>query len=203
MRQDFSRRKWRWPDLTAQDLGDVMVYLRGLPAARNAPVRLEISAGSQGEALFQSKGCAACHTAKLALTARLKGKTLTDIGVAMWSHASKMAANSPRLEVDEMRDLLSYLWAEQFFQDSGDLSAGRRVFKEKSCVSCHNDPSTGAPQLPRAGQSFTSSQMVSALWHHGPQMHEQMKSKSIAWPRFSGKEMADLVGYLNSSVKGK
>jgi hypothetical protein len=43
--------------------------------------------------------------------------------------------------------------------------------------------------------------MVSALWHHGPQMQEQMKSKSIAWPRFSGKEMADLIAYLSSGAK--
>jgi mono/diheme cytochrome c family protein len=201
MREDFNRRKWSWPELTAQDLGDILVYLRGLPAARNAPVRLEINAGSTGEAVFRSKGCAACHTGKLALATRLKGMTLTDIGVAMWSHASKMAPNTPRLEVDEMRDLLSYLWAEQFFQDSGDSSAGRRVFRNKRCATCHNDPSSGAPQLPKTGQPFTSSQMVSALWHHGPQMQEQMKSKSIAWPRFSGKEMADLIAYLSSGAK--
>jgi mono/diheme cytochrome c family protein len=203
MREEFGRRKWRWPELTSQDLGDVLVYLRSLPAARNAPASLEITSGSEGEALFQSKGCAACHTAKLALAPRLKGDTLVDIGVAMWSHAPKMAPNSPRLEAGEMRDLLSYLWADQFFQNSGETSAGRRVFKNKRCVTCHNDPSSGAPQLPKAGQSFTSSEMVSTLWHHGPQMQEQMRNKSIPWPRFSGKEMADLVGYLNSNIKEK
>jgi len=203
MREEFGRRKWPWPELTAQELGDVMVYLRSLPEMRNAPFSLEINGESQGEALFQSKGCAGCHTAKLSLTARLKGDTLIDIGVAMWSHAPKMPPSPPRLEVGEMRALLSYLWAEQFFQDSGDPSAGRRVFKNKRCASCHNDPSSGAPQLPKAKQSFTSSEMVSTLWHHGPQMQEQMKSKSIPWPRFSGKEMSDLIGYLSSSEKGK
>ena len=199
MRQEFARRGWRWPDLTAQDLGDIMVYLRGLPSARNSPISLEVNSGSNGEALFQSKGCAGCHTAKLALTARLKGDTLTDIGVAMWNHSSKMAANPPRLEVDDMRDLLSYLWAEQFFQDSGDLSAGRRVFKDKRCVVCHNDPASGAPPLPKPAQAFSAASMVAALWHHGPQMQAQMKTKSIPWPRFGSKEMADLIAYLNSA----
>ena len=43
-----------------------------------------------------------------------------------------------------------------------------------------------------------SATMVSALWHHGPGMLDQMKAKSIAWPRFDGPEMANLVAYLNA-----
>jgi hypothetical protein len=39
--------------------------------------------------------------------------------------------------------------------------------------------------------------MVSALWHHGPQMLDQMKAKNIAWPRLTGADMANLVAYLN------
>jgi hypothetical protein len=40
--------------------------------------------------------------------------------------------------------------------------------------------------------------MVSALWHHGPQMLDGMKVKGIAWPRFEGAQMSDLIAFLNS-----
>ena len=40
--------------------------------------------------------------------------------------------------------------------------------------------------------------MVSVLWQHGPSMLDQMKTKGIAWPRFEGTQMADLIAYLNT-----
>jgi hypothetical protein len=40
------------------------------------------------------------------------------------------------------------------------------------------------------------------LWHHGPQMLDQMKTKGIAWPRFEGSDMANLIAYLNAQNKG-
>jgi len=100
-----------------------------------------------------------------------------------------------------MRELLSYLWARQFFEDSGDAGRGKRIFATKHCETCHGDPSTGAPKL--TGGAFSGITMVSALWHHGPRMLEQMKSKGIRWPRFERREMSDLIAYLNSSGPGK
>jgi mono/diheme cytochrome c family protein len=162
-------------------------------------VRFAIASGAKGEALFQSKGCTACHTAKLALPARLKNKTLTDIAAAMWNHEPKMAAPPARLDIEEMSDLVSYLWAEQFFEDSGKPAFGRRVFAAKRCATCHEDPSSGAPKLAGAGRSFSGAAMVSTLWHHGPRMLDQMKSKGIAWPRFERAQMSDLIAFLNSA----
>jgi hypothetical protein len=40
--------------------------------------------------------------------------------------------------------------------------------------------------------------MVAALWSHGPKMLDLMAQKKIAWPRFSAREMADLIAYLNA-----
>jgi hypothetical protein len=34
-------------------------------------------------------------------------------------------------------------------------------------------------------------------------MMEQMKRQGTPWPRFDGREMADLIGYLNSAVVPK
>ena len=202
MREDFAKKKLAWPELTAQDLTDMLVYLRNLPSAPNANARIEITAGTNGQALFDSKGCASCHNGKAALTSRLKGKTLTDIAVAMWNHEPRMPAAPAPLELVEMRDIASYLWAEQFFKDQGNPAAGGRVFTAKHCATCHNDPSSGAPKLTGASRSYTAATLVSVLWHHGPQMLDQMKTKGIAWPRFEGSDMANLIAYLNAQNKG-
>ncbi len=208
MRQEFLRRKLRWPELTSQDLTDILVYLRGLPATRNAVARVEISSGANGQALFDSKGCAACHTGKNTLPpslkgATLKGETLTDIAVAMWNHEPKMPAAPKPLSVDEMREIVSYLWAAQFFEDQGNAAAGARVFTAKRCAVCHDNPSSGAPKITEMKRSFSAATMVSALWRHGPGMLDQMKAKGIAWPRFDGAEMANLIAYLNTQNGGK
>jgi mono/diheme cytochrome c family protein len=197
MREEFARRKLPWPQLNTQDLADMLVYLRNLPAGRAGPARVEITAGAQGEALFQTKGCGACHTGRLALAPRLKGRTLTDIAVELWNHVSKMAPNPPRLNPVEMQELTSYLWAEQFFADAGKASVGEGVFRARSCDVCHGGAGSGAPRLPVPGRQFTSATMVSALWRHGPDMEQQMKARRIPWPRFTAVEMAGLIAYLS------
>jgi len=191
----------RWPDLTAQDLADVLVYLRNLPTPPTKPAVFRIGAGTDGAAVFTSKGCAKCHESGAALAAKIKGQTLTEIAASMWNHAPKMAAAGAkpvRLEAGEMRELLGFLWAEKFFEASGNAAAGRRVFAAKRCTSCHEDASSGAPKLGRSGKSYNGATLVSVLWRHGPRMLDQMKTKSIPWPRFERGQMSDLIAFLNS-----
>jgi mono/diheme cytochrome c family protein len=199
MRVEFAKRHLKWPELTSQDLTDLLVYLRNLPEIRNAAVRVEISTGAEGEALFRSKGCAGCHTGKLALAGRSRGTTLTDIAAAMWNHQPRMAAAPPQLTIGEMREVASYLWATQFFEDAGDAVAGRHVFIAKRCAVCHEDAASGAPKL--IGRTFNGATMVSGLWRHGPRMVAQMTAKGISWPRFERTQMADLIAFLNSTKR--
>ena len=203
MREEFDKRNVRRPELTAQDLSDILVYLRNLPAMRSSTVQFATTPGAHGKELFESKGCVKCHVGNLALPPRLKGKTLTEIAVDMWNHQPKMATVPAALNAEEMRELVSYLWAQQFFEGGGNPVAGKRVFTAKHCASCHNDPSTGAPKLTGAGRSFSAVTMVSALWHHGPTMLEQMTRKDIPWPRFDAHEMSDLIAHLNEGNRGK
>jgi mono/diheme cytochrome c family protein len=196
MREEFVKRGLSWPELTSQDMTDLLVYLSNLPAMRDATVRVEISTGVEGAALFRSKGCEGCHTGSLALPPRLKGKNLSDIAAAMWSHQPRMASAPPELTVEEMREITSYLWAGQFFEDTGAAAAGRRVFTAKRCATCHEDAASGAPKL--AGKTFNGAIMVAALWHHGSEMLDRMRAKGIPWPRFDGTQMSDLIAFLNS-----
>jgi mono/diheme cytochrome c family protein len=202
MRTEFARRKLSWPDLTAQELADILVYVRNLPGAAALQPRLEITAGTNGPELFRSKGCAGCHNGTPPVP-NLRGRTLTEIAVDMWNHPPRSARTLTPMTLEEMRELVSWLWAEQFFVDAGNAGLGRRVFNAKQCVRCHNDPSSGAPQFPKDGDSFSAGRMVSALWKHGPAMQEQMRSRNIPWPRFDSNEMADLIAFLNYGSKAK
>ncbi|HLH16053.1 MAG TPA: c-type cytochrome [Bryobacteraceae bacterium] len=191
-----------WPYLSGQDLADLLVYLRNLPETRGKPAGLAVTTGAKGLELFQSKGCAGCHESGTALAVRIKGRTVTEIAAQMWDHAPKMRAAGARtaeFRPGEMSELLSYLWARQFFEDSGDPARGARVFVAKRCAGCHT---TGhAPDLTAGDAVFSGPAMISALWRHGPAMLDEMKAHGIPWPRLDAADMSGLIAYLNHKKK--
>ena len=148
MREEFARRKLAWSELTPQELADMLVYLRNLPAERAAPPASKFPPAATARRCSNPKDARPVTPGKLDLGSRLKNKTLTDIAVEMWNHEPRMTPNPPQLSLEEMRDLVSYLWAGEFFKDSGSPSAGGRLFTSKHCATCHNDASSGAPFSP-------------------------------------------------------
>jgi cytochrome c551/c552 len=201
MQAESGARGATLPQLDAQDLTDMLVYLRNLPESRSKTGVFRLEMASTDEPVFQSAGCANCHQTIEALIGQGKGKTLTETAADMWNHAPRMiAAGAPAapLAPGETQALVRTLWTTKFFEDSGRPSLGRRVFASKKCTVCHNSASSGAPQVPIAGREFSGAVMVSVLWEHGPNMLDQMKAKGIAWPRFEGTQMADLIAYLNT-----
>jgi mono/diheme cytochrome c family protein len=199
MRQSFARRGIEWQALTTGELDDILAYLRSLPETRELTSRFSNTSGAAGQRVFQSKGCARCHTGALALENRLHNMTLTDIAVDMWNHAPRMMQPPPELSEEEMRSLLSYLWMRQFVYAGGSLAEGKKVFEERHCADCHAGGSHGAPQLPGQARQYSEVSIMSALWRHGPQMLRRMKEAGISWPMFrNAQEVADLIAYLNS-----
>jgi len=189
------------PQISAQELTDILVYLRNLPGTREQAGVFRSEASGSGEAVFQSVGCAKCHQTVDALALSVQGQTLTEIAAGMWNHAPRMAAaGAPAVPLapGQMRDLIGSFWTAKFFQDAGRAASGRRVFASKNCTVCHNDAASGAPHLPAPGRDFSGAAMVSVLWRHGPRMLDQMKTKGLPWPRFDGAQMADLIAYLNT-----
>lgn len=199
MREAFARKKIAWQQLSAQDLSDILAYLRNLPETRGLPAKFSFTTGEGGQAIFEAKGCVKCHVGRLALEDRLHNLDLTEIAVDMWNHAPRMIQPVPQLSVDEMRQLLSYLWMRQFVYAKGDVGRGKQVFAAKRCAECHASGEHGAPPLPGQGRGYSEITIISALWKHGPQMFTRMQQAQIGWPRFNNPEqMTDLVAYLNS-----
>lgn len=198
MKAAFAERKISRPDVTGQDLTDMLVYLQNLPETRGLAGNFHFSESNEGAQLFQSKGCAGCHTGKMGLENLLRNQTLTDIAADMWDHQHLMKQPPPQLTPDEMRQIIGYIWTRQYFRGNGNPAAGKKVFADKQCATCHNNPSSGAPNLSKGKSAYSDITMVSVLWDHGPTMLERMRQKGIAWPRFTAPQMADLIAYLNS-----
>jgi mono/diheme cytochrome c family protein len=198
MRQAYAERKLRWSPLTAQELTDMLVYLQNLPETRELASAFSFPPSESGATLFQSKGCAECHQGRLALEERLRNLTLTSIAVAMWNHQANMKLPPPSLSQEEMRQILGYIWERQYLRGSGDAVRGAKVFTEKGCASCHNDPSSGAPHLGKRPEGYSDISIVSVLWRHGPTMLDRMKQRNLPWPRFTAEQMGDLLTYLSA-----
>jgi mono/diheme cytochrome c family protein len=196
MHDEFTKKKLHWQAITAQELTDMLVYLQNLPETRGLAANLSFPPSDAGEKLFESKGCAGCHTGKLALETRLHNQTLTEIAVDMWNHQPKMKNPPPNLAPEEMRQIISYIWAKQYFTGSGNAERGKKVYTEKSCATCHE--SGAAPKLARGKDGHSQITIVSALWGHGPRMLELMTEKKLAWPQFTAPQMSDLIAYLNT-----
>jgi mono/diheme cytochrome c family protein len=216
IRAAFSNRKLAWPVLTSQEIGDMLVYLQSLPETATVSRTLQPPPMDSGEKLFQSKGCAECHTGANApenlmkndarvstspwgrargssLQDRLLNQTLTDIAVDLWNHQPDMQQPPSTLAPEEMRQIIAYIWARQYFTGKGNAPGGKRVFTEKHCATCHDDLSSGAPKLERGKDAHPDITMVAALWQHGPRMLELMNERNLSWPRFTAQQMTDLI----------
>jgi cytochrome c2 len=209
-------KKIAWPNLTAQEFSDLLVYLKSLPETRSAQAEFSLSDPQLGKNLFDSKGCIRCHVVNAQEANKISipvhgrpADSLAAVAAMMWNHAPSMNESGkgdiPRFEGGEMNHVLAYLFWAGFFDDPGDPRVGQKIY-EKRCAECHARGGAGAPDLaflrsrpgPDGQRKLSAITMTSALWKHGPGMLAVLKSKGKEWPMFQGTEMADLIAYLNS-----
>jgi cytochrome c2 len=189
-------RKRHWPQLASQELADLLIYMQNLPENRSSVHTFTLPTGEGGKALLESKGCTGCHMELLALEGRLAQKTLTDIAASMWNHAPAMREKAAELSVDEMREILAYVWSAYFFRSPGNVADGRNVFNSR-CGICHANPLTVAPNLATINRRHTAITMVWALLNHGPKMLQEMEMQEQDWPALSEVDMENLIAFLD------
>ena len=103
----------------------------------------------------------------LALQDRLLNQTLTDIAVDMWHHLPEMKQPPPSLAPEEMREIIAYIWARQYFTGRGKVASGKKIFAEKHCAECHDDSPGSAPNLSKGKDGYsdiTHGDCVVATW---------------------------------------
>jgi cytochrome c2 len=214
------------PKLSTQDVADLMIYLRSLPALRSKPATFGLGEPEQGRLMFE-RSCESCHSfgpgtgKRTDLLQRGAPQTVTGYIAAMWNHAELMRAMSganasptgrshqetsggqfPKLDAEGMSNLVAFLFSESYFFERGNAARGRGVFESKSCARCHEErrKETGAPDLSQSAELYSPITLTSAVWRHTPEMFAVARRAGVPWPRFQGSEMADVIAYLNSRV---
>jgi Ni/Fe-hydrogenase subunit HybB-like protein/cytochrome c2 len=192
-------------------------------ASRDVVLSIELPENpTAGARLFVEKGCVRCHALGGDETRvgpdlgriHFRG-TMMDLAGAFWNHApvmrEKMAdlkIQPPQLTSREMTDLVAFLTAYRYYLSeigqAGNPAAGHAVFTAKGCVRCHgsNAWDKPGPDLARYRGKFSAIFVAQAMWNHGGEMSAVMRGAGIAWPKFAGSEMGDLLAYLQAGNEG-
>ena len=206
----MSNRGIRWPKLSEQDVVDLVTFLSTQAGTQPEAYDLSIGEPEQGQAVFETS-CTTCHSlgnrekSKVDLLSRKGPSSVTGYIAAMWNHAPEMKRRggaTPKLAAGKMADLVAFLFSQRYFFEPGDLDRGKKVYENKSCALCHEAGrrETGAPDLSNTMEAYSPIILTSAAFRHGSSMIQTMKQQRIDWPEFKGREMADLIAYLNSRL---
>jgi cytochrome c2 len=201
--------------LTAALAGVLVVVLAAL-AMRPVGHAEPPADAERGRALFAAKQCDRCHVAgggagfgpgiddlrrpqgRLELVGRLWNHV-----PAMWTTVREQGLRWPDINVGEMADLMTYLLADDARDARSDPAKGQVVLMRKGCLKCHSYRREGGgiqPDLavPRPDYASSTAWAVT-MWTHTPRMVSASTVFRVPYPRFSGDEMANLVGFLRSA----
>ncbi len=177
----------------------MLVYLQNLPETKALAANFQFPPSDSGEALFQVEGLRGLPHRE---TGAGRPAAQPDPHRYRRGHVEPPARNEAAaahvLAGRDAADHRLHLGASSISAADGSADRGKKVFAEKNCATCHNDPSSGAPKLGKGKDGYSDITMVAALWEHGPRMLDMMNQKKLAWPRFTARQMSDLIAYLNS-----
>ncbi|MEX1309916.1 MAG: cytochrome c [Candidatus Sulfomarinibacteraceae bacterium] len=207
MERAMAARGMEWPEFTEQEMVDLLTYLQNLPGTRNSDRQFDLAPSAAGGVTFSARACGTCHSFDVLSSdmVSLKGSrkefgTVTGFSAAMWNHApiSHTRGTPPdhqdeSLTVDEMGDLISYVYFNGGFEENGNPERGRSLFVKKGCQSCHGENSDAFG----SGRPFSAASMASAVWSHGPEMSNKMQASGRDWPTLTDRNVADLIAFIN------
>jgi len=170
-----------------------------------------------GRAVFAAKQCARCH---LAGGEQGKGPALEQIrgpqgnmelAGRLWNHVPGMLGTLdregiewPRITAAEMTDLMTYLQADAARDPRPDLSKGQVALLRKGCLKCHSLRREGGRVQPDLAEHLadyeSAAAWAAAMWTHTPGMVAMAKRQGVPFPRFSGDEMGNLLGFLKEAA---
>lgn len=207
MEQEMKKKGLSFAEFKGNEMVDLIAYIRSLnPNAEK--VYLSPGDPPSGKKLFTEKGCVQCHAPQSPLDlAKRKEfpRTLTQLAGTMWNHSHEMSKEMekkglerPSFSSKEMADIVAYLFSIRYFDEPGNLERGKTVFAKKQCSVCHSRGSK--TDLSGLKGQISPIFMAQAMWNHGPEMLEKMRRAKISWQKIDGKEMVDLMEYLNRGM---
>jgi mono/diheme cytochrome c family protein len=215
MNAGMERAKMIKPNLTGQEFTEISAYLYFLKFFDDP------GDVTRGRSIFNEKGCSTCHPPSgkgkegepgldqfpQNISPVFLTQSIWNHGPVMIAHMVKLGMKWPVFEGTEMMDLLEYIKLiakgakETAFITPGNSREGKQVFTAKGCIKCHAVRGEGgkeAEDLGKRAKTFYKSltQIASVMWNKGPAVLGKMSQTQIGIPKFTPKEMADLIAYL-------
>ncbi len=212
MNRKFREINFERPSFNVKEMQDLIYfiyYLRYLG---------EPGSVSNGKKLLSQKGCISCH--KVAGSGGEIAPDFSELGEysspvfmaqAMWNHGPKMFEKMkeknmkfPEITGSNINDISAYIRQAsgvrtELRMSPGNPVNGKKLFKEKGCVNCHNvngGKVKDAPNLSELKFNKSVTEIAAQMWSHSPNMLDFMNENNIKYPQFNGNEMADLISYL-------
>jgi len=198
----------------------LIAYVKFVSRGRgDQPMQVLPGRVEDGERLFASRGCVDCHGIRGVggpVAPALSGKriypSLFEFAAAMWNKGPIMrremqrrAVSVPPLQANELADIVGYLYSVDYFAGPGDPRKGEQVINTKGCLNCHSVRGKGGEIGPDFGKIRGLEQpvnVVSAMWNHASTMEQKTAEKSLVWPLLTGRDLADIVVFIQG-VGGK
>jgi mono/diheme cytochrome c family protein len=211
----IERAKMIKPTLTGEELTQISAYLYFLKFFD------EPGNESRGKYLFTEKGCNRCHPpagkgwqGAPGLDEFPQNISPVFISQAIWNHGPDMIAQMvklgikwPEFKETEMMDILEYIRTnargprEVAYVTPGNPRQGKEIFFSKGCIRCHAIRGKGGKEGGDLGEKSrrlykSLTQIASSMWNKGPTVLAKMAQTQTGIPKFTSKEMADLMAYL-------
>ncbi len=216
MEAEMAQRGIAWPTFEGTEMNDLLAYMRQVSTGPRRESELLPADPRRGWDLFQSKSCIQCHAVRSrggTLGPELGPRrqvppTLVQFAGLMWNHFPKMwqamqaqKIKRPTFQGREMADLIAFLYSLRYFEPVGSSQAGEHFFYKQHCSECHGPRGEGSkkgPSLRRRKETFTSLELATGLWRHGPKMNERLRESGLKWPTLVERDVSDLVAFLNT-----
>jgi mono/diheme cytochrome c family protein len=206
------------PRFTSAELRDLIAYVEAdQPDVPSDPVFVLPGFAGDGQRVFTEKGCSECHAVRGSggrigpdLAERRVSPSILAFAVAMWNKAPAMTrataargASIPRLLPGEMADIVGYLYAVNYFAESGNPARGPHLLNRKGCLKCHSGNGREGASAGRLGTSerFASpAAVIAALWNH-VLLGELAEAGAGRWPQLRPADLADLTAFLQRPMR--
>ena len=173
---------------------------------------------TRGRAVFEQKQCTRCHQSQgqrglgppLEQIKRPQGAF--ELAGRLWNHAPAMFSllqqervEWPQMSAPEMADLMAYLQATPSRDPVPDLFQGQVLLLRKGCLKCHRLRGEGGSvgsELTTFHRGYDSPvAWATSIWNHSPRMSAHAARLGVLYPRFTGDEMVNLLGFLKGSAE--
>lgn len=210
----------KWPNFDGNEMMDTLAYINSKAKGAEEPFFLKPGNPKEGRIVFNSKGCANCHSVHgegakdgidLGKRAESFYTSLTQIASRMWNKSPEMIlfkiaptqCGVPTFTAKEMTDLLAYLYFLHYTDEPGDASRGKKLFSDIGCAQCHGlDGKRGTLMYIDLSKYRNSppTEIVASIWNHSIEMREATKERGVSWPQFKKGELADLLEFIRTPL---